>query len=195
MQRSSINALLFAVKHWETKKFSCKKLLIKLRPSQSIQKPHNAYSLWTERKKTWCDLLIPSWEQAFPLIWNMCNMHIRPVHSGILSRLYANLKEEKPLIQKFVFNPIGWKFRPSHCWQQGWVQKNSCLLSWASSKYVREGERNERDKVFRVRRECWVCGWRTKWSLTRALMPTMCNTTTTTMMAPTTTTTSSLNKE
>ena len=69
------------------------------------------------------------------------------------------------------------------------------MLSWASSKYVREGERNERDKVFRVRRECWVCGWRTKWSLTRALMPTMCNTTTTTMMAPTTTTTSSLNKE
>ena len=124
-------------------------------------------------------------------------MHIRPVHFGILSRLYANLKEEKPLIQKSVFNPIvlGWKFRPSHCWQQGWVQKNSCLLSWASSKYVREGERNERDKVFRVRRECWVCGWRTKWSLTRALMPTMCNTTTTTMMAPTTTTTSSLNKE
>merc|ERR1711923_406627 len=47
----------------------------------------------------------------------------------------------------------------------------------------------------RVRRECWVCGWRTKWSLTRALMPTMCNTTTTTMMAHTTTTTSSLNKE
>ena len=143
MQRSSVNALLFAVKHWETKKFSCKKLLIKLRPSQSIQKPHNAYSLWTEREKTWCDLLIPSWEQAFPLIWNMCKMHIRPVHFGILSRLYANLKEEKPLIQKFVFNPIGWKFRPSHCWQQGWVQKNSCLLSWASSKYVREGERNE----------------------------------------------------
>ena len=54
-------------------------------------------------------------------------------------------KGEKSLIQKSVFNPIvlGWKFRPSHCWQQGWVQKNSCLLSWASSKYVREGERNE----------------------------------------------------
>merc|ERR1712038_98493 len=48
----------------------------------------------------------------------------------------------------------------------------------------------------RDRRECWVCGWRTKWSLTRALVPTMCNTTTTTtMMAPTTPTTSSLNKE
>ena len=109
MQRSSINALLFAVKHWETKKFSCKKLLIKLRPSQSIQKPHNAYSLWTERKKTWCDLLIPSWEQAFPLIWNMCNMHIRPVHFGILSRLYANLKEEN--VTEELFHPKAVPFK------------------------------------------------------------------------------------